>query len=66
MAQTDLKSKPAKINMPPSTSKDSLQPLSVSEAPLPKDTIKTVKVDSLDEEEDVEPLLLKLGKIEKS
>jgi hypothetical protein len=55
LAQTDLKSKPAKINMPP-TKSDTLKPIAVSEAPLPKDTIKTVKVDSLDDEEDVEPL----------
>ena len=42
--------------MPPSNSKDTLQPISVSQAPLPDDSTKTVKVDSLDEEEDVEPL----------
>jgi lipopolysaccharide assembly outer membrane protein LptD (OstA) len=41
--------------MPP-TKSDTLKPIAVSEAPLPKDTIKTVKVDSLDDEEDVEPL----------
>ena len=42
--------------MPRTSSKDTLKPIDVSEAPLPKDTIKTVKVDSLDDEEDVEPL----------
>jgi lipopolysaccharide assembly outer membrane protein LptD (OstA) len=42
--------------MPPQNSKDTLKPISVSQAPLPDDSTKTVKVDSLDEEEDVEPL----------
>jgi hypothetical protein len=42
--------------MPNSSLTNTFQPLSVSQAPLPKDTTKTFKVDSLDDDEDLDPL----------
>ncbi|MBI3518451.1 MAG: LPS-assembly protein LptD [Bacteroidetes bacterium] len=53
-AQTDLKSKPTKVSNP--ARKDSTAILPVTQAPIPTDTIQTVKVDSLKDDEDDEPL----------
>lgn len=58
MAQTDLKTKPTKVKNPSkkNTPTDTLTKISISQNPLPGDSIKNVKVDSLSEEEDIEPL----------
>ncbi len=52
LAQTDLKSPPTKVSNPA----DTIKPLTITQQPLPQDSIKTVEVDSLDNEKDIEAL----------
>jgi lipopolysaccharide assembly outer membrane protein LptD (OstA) len=51
-AQTDLKSKTTPVTNP----SDTLKKINVSQNPLPGDSIKNVRVDSLDEDDDIDPL----------
>ncbi len=58
LSQTDLKTKPTKVKNPTkkSISTDTIKKISIAQNPLPGDSIKDVKVDSLSEDEDIDPL----------